>query len=60
MGVPQDIISHIFEPFFTSDGSRNVAGLGLSICKEIIESHEGRIWAENNPGSGLSIFLRSL
>lgn len=57
MGVPKDILSHIFEPFFTSDDSRNVAGLGLSICKEIIESHEGRIWAENNPFSGLSIFL---
>lgn len=57
VGVPKDIISHIFEPFFTSDDSRNVAGLGLSICKEIIESHEGRIWAENNPVSGLSIFF---
>lgn len=57
MGVPKDILSHIFEPFFTSDDSRNVAGLGLSICKDIIESHEGRIWAENNPDSGLSIFL---
>lgn len=57
MGVPKDIICHIFEPFFTSDDSRNVAGLGLSICKEIIESHEGRIWAENNPDSGLSIFF---
>lgn len=57
MGVPKDILKHIFEPFFTSDDSRNVAGLGLSICKEIIESHEGRIWAENNSFSGLSIFL---
>jgi signal transduction histidine kinase len=57
MGVPKDILSHIFEPFFTSDDSRKVAGLGLSICKEIIESHEGRIWAENNTLSGVSIFL---
>ncbi len=56
-GVPKDILSHIFEPFFTSDDGRKVAGLGLSICKEIIESHEGRIWAENNPYSGLSIFF---
>lgn len=57
MGVPKDILNHIFEPFFTSDDSRKVAGLGLSICKEIIESHEGRIWAENNACSGVSIFL---
>ncbi len=57
MGVSKDILGHIFEPFFTSDDSRKVAGLGLSICKDIIESHEGRIRAENNLYSGLSIFL---
>jgi signal transduction histidine kinase len=57
VGVPKDILGHIFEPFFTSDDSRKVAGLGLSICKEIIESHEGKIWAKNNHFSGFSIFL---
>lgn len=56
-GIPNEILSHIFESFFTSDDGRKVAGLGLSICKEIVEAHEGRIWAENNKGGGLSIYF---
>ena len=45
----------IFEALYTSDKGRKVAGLGLSICKRIVEGHNGSIWAENNDVGGLSI-----
>jgi signal transduction histidine kinase len=54
-GVPQEDLDRIFEALYTSDESRSVAGLGLAICKEIIEAHGGRIWAENRPGGGLTV-----
>jgi len=45
----------MFDPFYTSDKSRSVAGLGLSISKEIVEGCNGSIWAENNETGGLSV-----
>lgn len=54
-GISDDKMEKIFDPFFTSDKGRSVAGLGLSICKEIIEVSNGKIWAENNESGGLSI-----
>ncbi|WP_322044201.1 AAA family ATPase [Paraburkholderia sp. J67] len=49
-GIDGEIVERLFEPFFTtkSDGM----GLGLSICRSIIEEHRGVIWASNNDDSG--------
>lgn len=47
----------IFEPFYTSDPSRKISGLGLSICRQIINAHNGTIYAENNKIGGLSIIF---
>lgn len=55
MGVNTEELDKIFEPFYTSDESRRVAGLGLSICKSLIENHGGMIWAENNSWGGLTV-----
>jgi two-component system sensor histidine kinase TtrS len=52
MGLDEAQLGRLFEPFFTTkpDG----LGLGLPICKTIIEAHGGRLWAEPNPdGPGM-------
>lgn len=54
-GVSEEELQKIFDPFYTSDKSRSVAGLGLSICKEIVEANGGKIWAENNESGGISM-----
>lgn len=49
--IPEEHLEHIFEKFYTFPGMRQVSstGLGLSICKGIVEAHGGRIWAKNQP-----------
>ena len=62
-GIPLEIIERLYEPFFSTktDGM----GMGLNICRSIIESHHGRLWVENNatekdpsrPGCTFTILL---
>jgi signal transduction histidine kinase len=60
-GIPQEALDTIFEPFFRLDRSRSKKtggyGLGLSICKRIVEAHGGTIRAENHPGGGASFVV---
>ena len=60
-GIPQEDLPHIFEPFYRVDRSRSKQtggyGLGLSICKTIMEAHGGKIGAESGPDSGTTISL---
>ena len=52
-GIREDALDRIFERFYTDrphQGFGQNSGLGLSISKQIIEAHSGRIWAENRPG----------
>jgi two-component system sensor kinase FixL len=56
-GVPPEIEARLFQPFITtkSDGM----GIGLSVCRTIIEAHGGRLWVERNTPNG-SIFRFTL
>lgn len=57
-GISEDkALKKIFEPLYTTDPSRKISGLGLSICKKIITAHNGNIYAENNEIGGLSIIF---
>ncbi len=60
-GIPAEELSYIFEPFYRVDKSRSKRtggyGLGLSLCKTIIEAHGGRIEVQSAPGKGTTFSL---
>ena len=56
-GVDEEMLDIIFEPLYTSDQGRKVAGLGLAICREIIETHYGKIFARRSKMGGLEICI---
>jgi C4-dicarboxylate-specific signal transduction histidine kinase len=51
-GILQPCLDEIFEPFVTT--KRNGLGLGLAICRSILEAHGGRLWAQNTSEGGAS------
>jgi signal transduction histidine kinase len=61
IGIPPDELPFIFEPFYRVDKSRTKDtggfGLGLSLCKTIMEAHEGKIEVESTPNVGTTVSL---
>ena len=61
IGLPGEELGKVFEKFYQVDSSATRryggAGLGLSIVKEIIQLHGGRIWVESEDGRGCSFFF---
>lgn len=60
-GIPKEDLPHLFQKFYRVDNSatRTIGGtgLGLFICKKIVELYGGRIWAESEIGKGSSFFM---
>lgn len=62
-GIPPDVLPRIFDPFFTTkngpdSSGKGGTGLGLSMCKEVIEAHHGRIRVESTVGKGTAFTLK--
>ena len=56
-GIPAAIEAQLFQPFVTTKSAG--MGIGLSVCRAIVEAHGGRLWVEPNPGGG-SVFRFTL
>ncbi len=61
-GVAADDLDKVFERFYRTETSRTRdeggSGLGFAIARSIVERHNGHIWAESQPGQGLTVIIR--
>ena len=54
-GIAADELEHIFDPFYTTKASGT--GLGLPLCRSIVEDHHGRLWASQGEECGAIFHL---
>ncbi|MCK8688617.1 ATP-binding protein, partial [Pseudomonas umsongensis] len=54
-GIAPEVLPQLFTPFFTT--KENGLGMGLCICRSIIDFHAGRIWATSTVGQGSSFLV---
>ena len=61
LGIPTEDISHLFQKFYRVDNmdrqSIGGTGLGLYLCRRLVEAMQGRLWVESNYGSGSTFFV---
>jgi signal transduction histidine kinase len=60
-GISQEDLPHVFDQFYRAEKSRSKifggVGLGLAICKRVIENHKGKIWVESTSGVGTVFYV---
>jgi signal transduction histidine kinase len=60
-GIPTELLPHLFQRYFTGDSRQQIgSGLGLFICRMIVELHGGTITVESNPGIGTTFQITLL
>jgi two-component system sensor histidine kinase AtoS len=57
-GIPKEILPRIYDPFFSTKVNKKNAGLGLSICQHIVESHGGLMTCQSEPGQFTRFIIR--
>jgi len=64
IGIPNDELKYVFNEFYRAKNARKQekhgTGLGLSMAKQVIQMHKGKIWIESEEGKGTNIFLEIL
>ena len=62
IGIPEEVMPNLFQSFYQVDASSTRTfggtGLGLYICKNIIDAHDGEIWLESGEGIGTTVHLK--
>ena len=61
IGISSENLPKIFDSFYRADPARSRvsegSGIGLYVCKQIVELHDGRIWASSKEGEGMTIHI---
>lgn len=61
IGIPADLLPHLFQKFYQIDSSirrkYGGTGLGLFICKKIVDAHKGNIWIESEESKGTTVHI---
>jgi PAS domain S-box-containing protein len=55
IGIPEDHLGEVFNAFYTTKAQG--LGMGLAVCRSIVESHGGKLWVVRNPGRGVTFFF---
>ena len=54
-GIAPEDVDSLFDPFYRASGTRSKAaglGIGLAVCKRLVEAYDGHMWARNREGGG--------